>query len=159
MILGAELDITADVDLDGERLRVVLPRPDGPNACLWALTDDWMCLFPGSLPEDQRGYWTDRLEDPDDNLDRAALLPIAHELSQQVYGVPWWAAHRICEEAAQKHLMWEAWCIKHGFDASGEPAHRIIASIVGWVAEGWEDDSQAKAWSQKMFMRPKNARR
>lgn len=158
MLFGARLEISADVDLDGEAYRVVVPRPKGVDACLWALGDEWWHLFPGSLPDDERAYWQDRLKDPTDPLTRAMLVPIAHKLAVQVYGVPWWTAHRMLEQAAESHLAWSSWCVSHGFRPEDEPADRIIASILGWVSANWDDESAAKSWSQKVFMRPKNAR-
>lgn len=154
MLFGAAVDITADVDLDGEAFRVTMPRPNGPEACVWALADDWAPLFPGNLPDDQRAYWAARLEDDADPLTRAMLRPIAFRLATQVYGVPWWAAHRITEEVREGHLMWQAWCIRHGFNPAGESADRIIASIVGWVTAGFEDEAQIRSWHTRTFMRP-----
>lgn len=158
MLFGAPQEISANVDLDGEAFRVVLPRPDGSTACLWALADAWWEMFPGSLPEGERDFWDDRLSDPDDPMSRSMLLPVAHQLANQVFGVPWWAAHRICEETAGQHMSWLAWCVKHGFEPSTSGAERLIASMVAFASEAWDDEAQAKSWSQKMFMRPKNAR-
>lgn len=158
MIFGAASPITADVTLDGEPLRVTMLRPDGPSACMWALIDNWAALFPGALPEEQGAYWNGRLADPEDPLDRHMLRPVAFRLARQVYGVPWWAAHRITEEAHQGYLMWQAWCVTHGFDPAAQPADRIIASIVAWTASRWEDAAQAQAWQQRIFMRPPGVR-
>jgi hypothetical protein len=158
MLFGAAGDLEADVNLDGEAYRVTMPRPNGPDACVWALADDWSPLFPGNLPDEQRAYWTDRLEDPDDPLERAHLRPVAFRLAKQVYGVSWWAAHRITEEAAEGHLMWQAWCVRHGFSPAGEGADRIIASIVGWITAGFEDPAQLKSWQTRTFMRPAGVR-
>jgi len=158
MLFGATAEITADVNLDGEAYRVTLPRPNGPEACVWALADDWSPLFPGALPDEQRAYWNARLEDPEDPLDRHMLRPLAFRLARQVYGVPWWAAHRITEEAGDQHLMWQAWCVRHGFAPAGESADRIIASIVGWIMSGFEDPAQVKSWQTRTFMRPAGVR-
>lgn len=158
MLFGADTPATADIDLDGHAITVTMPQPSGPEACLWALADQWHHLMPGALPAQQRAYWQHRLADPEDPLDRHMLRPVAFRLAQQVYGVPWWAAHRITEEAAQAPLMWKAWCIRHAFRPVGESADRIIASIVGWVSSGWEDPAQAKSWQQKIFMRPPGVR-
>jgi len=158
VLFGAQATIEADVNLDGEAYRVTLPRPEGPSACLWALADNWHELMPGALPADQRAYWNDRLANPEDPLDRHMLRPVAFRLARQVYGVPWWAAHRITEDAAEGHLMWQAWCVKHGFNPAGETADRIIASMVGWVTSGLEDEAQAKSWHQRTFMRPPGVR-
>lgn len=158
MLFGAVSEIAADVDLDGEAYRVTMSRPDGPEACVWALVDDWSPLFPGALPEEQRAYWLGRLEDEADPLDRHMLRPVAFRLAQQVYGVPWWAAHRITEEARDGHLMWQAWCIRHGFDPAGEPPDRIIASIVGWITSTFEDEAQVRSWQTRTFMRPAGVR-
>lgn len=158
MLFGAQATIDADVNLDGEAYRVTMPRPNGPDACMWALVDDWSPLMPGALPDEQRAYWDGRLEDPDDPLDREHLRPVAFRLARQVYGVDWWAAHRITEQARDGHLMWQAWCVKHAFDPAGESADRIIASIIGWIASGFEDEAQAKGWQQRTFMRPPGVR-
>lgn len=158
MLFGAAAPIEADVNLDGEAYRVTMPRPDGPLACVWALADDWSPLMPGALPDEQRAYWTGRLEDPEDPLDREHLRPLAFRLARQVYGVPWWAAHRITEEAQGASLMFAAWCVKHGFNPAHEPADRIIAAIVGWVASNFEDEAQAKSWQTRTFMRPAGVR-
>lgn len=158
MLFGAPMTIEADVNLDGEAYRVTMARPDGPAACMWALADDWSPLMPGALPDEQRAYWTSRLEDPEDALDRHMLRPLAFRLARQVYGVDWWAAHRITEQAHEGHLMWQAWCVSHAFDPARESADRIIASIVGWVASGFEEEAQAKSWQTRTFMRPAGVR-
>ena len=138
--------------------RVTLLRPDGPTACLWALADNWHALMPGALPDEQRAYWESRLEDPEDSLDRHMLRPIAFRLARQVYGVPWWAAHRITEEASESHLMWQSWCIRHAFDPAHETPDRIIASIVGFISSQWDDAAQAKSWQIRTFMKPPGVR-
>lgn len=158
MLFGAAAEITADVNLDGEAYRVTMLRPNGPTACMWALVDDWSHLLPGALPDEQRAYWTGRLADPDDGLDRHMLRPVAFRLARQVYGVPWWAAHRITAEASEGHLMWQAWCVKHAFNPASESADRIIASMVAQQLAGLEDEAQARGWQQRTFMRPPGVR-
>lgn len=158
MLFGAKGEIAADVNVDGDAFRVTLTRPNGPDACLWALADDWSHLFPGALPDEQRAYWNGRLEDDADPLDRHMLRPVAFRLARQVYGVDWWAAHRITEEASNAHLMWQAWCIKHAFRPADETPDRIIASMIGWVSSGWEEPAHAKSWQQRTFMKPPGVR-
>jgi hypothetical protein len=154
MLFGTTSQVSTDVDVDGEAFTVTMDHPNGAEACMWAAADDWSRLFPGSLPDEQRAYWEDRLADPEDRLDRHMLQPVAFRLARQVYGVPWWAAHRITEEAVSAYLMWQAWCVKHGFDPAGESADRIIASIVGFVSSHWDDQAQAQSWQNRIFMRP-----
>lgn len=154
MLFGLQLPIVVDADLDGDPIRVIMDQPDGPTACLWALVDDWSPLMPGALPAGQRRYWEDRLADPDDQLDRRALRPLAFALARRVYGVAWWTAHRILQEAAEARLAYETWCVAHGFDGRGQPAHRIVASAAAWAASTWSDEAQASSWTQRVSMPP-----
>jgi hypothetical protein len=158
VLFGTSPDIVKDFTLDGKPVRVTMPRPHGPSACLWAVVDDWSLLMPGNLPEEQRAYWQDRLENPDDTLDRSMLRPVAFALAQQVYGVPWWAAHRILEETTSAYLAYQVWCTRRGFHPAEETADRIVASAVAWVSERWSEDSEAKSWQQRVYMPPAGVR-
>lgn len=154
MLFGIRLPIVVDADLDGDPIRITMDHPDGSTACLWALLDDWKPLLPGALPDDQRAYWEDRLADPDDPLDWAALRPLAFAAARRVYGVAWWSAHRILQEAAEAPLLYEMWCVRHAFDPADQPAHRIVASAAACVASAWSDEAQATSWSQRVSMAP-----
>lgn len=158
MIFGRPLALQATVRIDGDTYLVHMDQPPGGDACLWALQDTWLSLFPGALPEEQRAFWHERLTDPETSVGYAALRPVAFDLARQLYGVPWWAAHRITEEAAASHMAYEAWCVRRGFDATGQHARRIIASAVAWLSEGFTDEADAKAWHQRTFMPPPGVR-
>lgn len=158
MIFGRPIALQATVRLDGDTYLVHMDPPPGPDACLWALQDNWRALFPGALPDEQRAFWDERLTDPASAIGYASLRPVAFDLARQLYGVPWWAAHRITEEAASAYLGYEGWCLIHGFDPAGQPARRIIASIVTWISSGWTDESDAKSWQQRCFMPPPGVR-
>lgn len=154
MIFGLPVTLRAQVRIDGTDYVTYLDEPSGPEACSWALQDEWRLLFPGALPDDQQSFWTDLLTDPESAVSYSTLRPVAFRLAQQLYGVPWWAAHRITESAAQAHLAYESWTIRRGFDPKGQPARRIIASIVAWQADQWGEESEAKSWHQRTFMPP-----
>lgn len=158
MIFGRPLALQATVRLDGETYLVHMDPPPGPDACLWALHDTWLALFPGALPDEQAAFWDERLTNPEDSLSYASLRPVAFELARQLYGVPWWAAHRITEEAAAAYLAYESWTVQRGFDPAGQPARRIIASIIAWASESWADEADVKSWQQRTFMPPPGVR-
>ncbi|MER6610235.1 hypothetical protein ABT282_31075 [Streptomyces sp. NPDC000927] len=153
-MFGGRLEIGADIDLDGSAYRITMPRPPGSEACLWALIDDWRLLVPGGLPEEQRSWWEDFLSDPESQHDWMVLRPAAFSIAKQVYGVPWWAAHRILKEAAEAYLSYQMWCVAKGFRPTDEPADRIVASAVAWISSQWTEESQAKTWQQATFMPP-----
>ncbi|MEU0770636.1 hypothetical protein [Streptomyces albogriseolus] len=147
--------ITLDVDLDGEQLRIELPRPPGLLACDWAAHDDWLSLFPEALPGEQRAYWHERMADPGDPLTARALQVIAYDLAEPVYGMPWWAAHRLCIKAAQSWWQFEAWCAANGMDphADGVPATRLVGACWAWLAGGLEEQ-KAAAFHRETFEPP-----
>lgn len=158
MIFGLTTILQATARLDGSDYLVHMKEPPGPQACLWALQDEWLPLFPGALPTDQRAFWSELLADPDTPVSYTTLRPLAFELAQQLYGVPWWAAHRITEQAAHARIAYEGWTIRQGFDPAGQPARRIIASIVAWQSEQWSDEADATGWQQRTFMPPPGVR-
>lgn len=158
MIFGLQATLQATIRLDGSDYLVYMDEPPGPEACLWALQDEWLPLFPGSLPAEQHAFWGDLLADPESPVSYAALRPLAFDLARQLYGVPWWAAHRITEQAAHAHIAYEGWTVRRGFAPAGQSARRIIASIVAWQAEQWVDEAEAKSWQQRMFMPPPGVR-
>lgn len=155
MLFGAHVPIAVDAVVDGEHLQVSMECPDGPEACLWALSDQWTFLFPGALPEVQRRWWTSRMRDPSDALSLVHLRPIAFNLALQVYGVPWWSAHRILTETAQQRMGFEVWCVGHAFDPAGEPPHRIVAAAVAYLSSQLQTDEERQAWQARITMRPK----
>lgn len=158
MIFGLATPLISSVRLDGEQYSIHMDPPPGPQACIWALQDTWIELFPRSLPEDQQAFWEERLADHESNLSYASLRPIAFDLASQLYGVPWWAAHRLTEEAAASHIAYEGWCVRRAFHPEQHTARRIISSIVAWTSEGWTDESEAKSWHQRTFMPPPGVR-
>jgi hypothetical protein len=137
--------VVVDVDLDDEALAVELSQPDGMDAAAWAAKDDWPALFPGALPADQRAYWLDRLADPDDPFTGGAARVIAYQVGTEVYGMPWWAAHRLCARAAVHWWAYEAWTVTKGFEPRTATAARIAASCWAWAAAavGSEEDLEA----------------
>lgn len=155
MLFGAQIPISVNAVVDGTTVQVSMDTPPGPDACLWALSDRWLPLFPGNLPDDQRTWWVSRMRDPDDAHSLVHLRPIAFALAQQVYGVPWWSAHRILSEAAQHYMGFQVWCTSHGFDPAVEPAHRTVAAAVAWAGTQFTDDDDAQAWQRRISMRPK----
>jgi len=153
-VFGTVAPVAVPVDMDGQAYLVTMEQPPGPLACTWAAADDWRPLFPGHLPDDQRAWWQERLEDPDDVLDYMALRPVAFAVAEQVYGMPWWAAHRILLEVAEEHLAWTVWCVRRGFDPEREDARRILASAVAYRVERMDGPAEVKGWSTRMFMPP-----
>ncbi|BDT39531.1 hypothetical protein [Streptomyces yaizuensis] len=135
---GPPVVVDLDVDLDGEPLRISLPQPDGMAACEWAVWDDFLALFPGALPPDQYAYWRERMRDPSDPLTVGALQVIAYRVAERVYGVPWWAAHRLTLRAAASWWQFEAWSVTVGFDprVPGTGAARIVGACWAFVSAG-----------------------
>lgn len=158
MIFGLPGRLHTTVRLDGDDYLVYMDPPQGPTACLWALQDEWLALFPGALPEDQRAFWDELLTKPESEVSYGTLRPVAFDLARQLYGVPWWAAHRITEEAAGSYIAYEGWCVRRAFYPEQHTARRIISSIVAWLAEGWSDETDAKSWQQRTFMPPPGVR-
>ncbi|MET7814224.1 hypothetical protein ABZT26_25675 [Streptomyces sp. NPDC005395] len=148
--------IEHDVDLDGEALTIRLPQPPGLQACDWVAHDQWLALFPDALPEEQRAYWHERMADPADPLTAGVLRVIAYKLAEQVYGMPWWAAHRLTVRAAASWWQFEAWCAGHGFNphVPGTPAVRLVGACWAWLAGGLEED-KLSAFHREVFEPPK----
>lgn len=149
---GPPADVVAvDVDLDGEPLRVELDQPDGMTAAGWAALDDYPAMFPGALDPAQRGYWARRMADPADPLTMGAVRAIAYRLAQPLYGMDWWAAHRLCSRAAANWWQYEAWAVTRGFDPRTAPAARIAASCWAWAVSGCTEDGEAEALHREIF--------
>ncbi|MFJ4960269.1 hypothetical protein [Streptomyces sp. NPDC088739] len=146
--------VVVDVDLDDEALAVELEQPDGMEAARWAALDDFLNLFPGALPDDQRAYWTERLADPDDPFTGRAARTVAYQIARAVYAVPWWTAHRLCSRAAAHWWAYEAWTVTKGFDPRTAPAARIVASCWAWAAAGADKDEDLEALRREVFEGP-----
>ncbi|MFJ9719885.1 hypothetical protein ACIRPQ_28835 [Streptomyces sp. NPDC101213] len=147
--------IEHDIDLDGEALTVRLPQPPGLEACDWAAHDQWLSLFPDALPPEQRAYWHERMADPADPLNAGTLQVIAYDLAEYVYGMPWWAAHRLTVKAAAGWWQFEAWSAANNFDphAPGTPASRLVGACWAWLAAGLEED-KLTAFHRETFEPP-----
>ncbi|MFC1418738.1 hypothetical protein [Streptacidiphilus cavernicola] len=156
MGFGPPAVAVVDFVLDGAALSASMPEPDGMAACAWAAADDWLSLFPGALPADQAAYWSERLEDPDDGLELAAVRALAWQFAEQVYAVPWWAAYRLCSAAAANWLSFESWAVSAGFDPRGCAAARIVAGCWSWrlACLDPEQKDAAKELEAEVFAAP-----
>lgn len=146
--------VRVDVDLDGEPLSLELAQPDGMTAAGWSALDAFLQLFPGALPADQRAYWHERLADPADPLNMKAARAIAYRVADLVYGMPWWAAHRLTSRAAGAWWQYEAWTVDRGFDPRGASAARIAASCWAWAAAGCQTEAEGEALHREVFASP-----
>lgn len=146
--------IAVDVDLDDAPYTIVLDQPHGWTAARWAALDAFLDLFPGALPEDQRAFWDDRLADPDDPMTNGAARMIAYALAKRVYGMEWWAAHRLCARAAANWWQYEAWSVTRGFDPRTAPAARIAASCWAWAAAQCDKEEDLDQLHRDVFTAP-----
>ncbi|MFI7278504.1 hypothetical protein [Streptomyces sp. NPDC049879] len=146
--------VHVDVDLDDEELAVELPQPPGMRAATWAALDNWLALFPNALPEDQAAYWRERMANPLDPLNAGAVRAISYQVAHRVYGMPWWAAHRLTARAAANWWQYEAWAVARGFDPRTASAARIAASCWAWAAAGCEKTEDLEDLHRDVFTGP-----
>lgn len=140
--------------VDGRTYALTIPG-DGRLLAGWAATGTWTALVPGCLHPDYTAEFYDRLGDPADPLGLRACHHIALGLSEEVFGVPWWAAARLCATLSQSWRFFGAWAVQHGFNPAGEPAHRIVSAALAWVASRVQDEKEARRVEQEIFMPPK----
>lgn len=140
--------------VDGVAYALDIPG-DGRMLAGWAVAGAWTALVPGCLHPDYEEEFYDRLADPHDALGLRACHHIALGLSEEVYGVPWWAAARVCATVQQSWRYFGAWAVSRGFNPQGEPAHRIVSAGLAWIASRVEDEKEARRVENEIFMPPK----
>jgi len=140
--------------VDGRPYALDVPH-DGRLLAGWAADGRWIELVPGCLHPDYAREFTDRLVHPTDPLGLRACHQIALGLAEEVYGVPWWAAARLCVTAREGWRYFGAWCVQHGVNLSGEPAHRVVSAALAWIASRVEDEKEARKVENDIFLPPK----
>lgn len=140
--------------VDGRTYALDVPG-DGRLLAGWAASGMWTALVPGSLHPDYEEEFYDRLGDPTDPLGLRACHHIALGLSEEVYGVPWWAAARLCATAQTSWRFFGAWAVQHGFNPAGEPAHRLVSAVLAWVGSRVQDEKEARRVEHEIFAPPK----
>lgn len=128
---------------------------DGRVLAGWATAGAWTSLVPGCIHEDYEQEFYDRLADPLDPLGLRACHHIAMGLSEEIFGVPWWAAARLCATALESWRYFGAWAVEHQFDPSDAPAHRLVSAVLAWVGSRVQDEKEARRVENEIFLPPK----
>lgn len=140
--------------VDGVQYALDVPY-DGRVLAGWATSGMWTALVPGCIHPDYEQEFYDRLGDPQDPLGLRACHVIAMGLSEEIFGVPWWAAARLCATALQSWRYFGAWAVQHQFNPTGAPAHRLVSATLAWVASRVQDEKEARRVEAEIFMPPK----
>lgn len=140
--------------VDGHTYALDVP-PEGRLLAGWAATGTWTALVPGCIHPDYTEEFYARLADPRDALGLRACHHIALGLSEEIFGVPWWAAARLSATVQQSWRYFGAWAVQHGFNAQGEPAHRLVSAALAWLASRVQDEKEARRVEQEIFTPPK----
>lgn len=128
---------------------------DGRVLAGWARAGAWTSLVPGCIHEDYEKEFYDRLADPRDPLGLRACHLIAMGLSEEIFGVPWWAAARLSATALESWRYFGAWAVEHQFDPSNAPAHRLISAVLAWIGSRVQDEKEARRVENEIFLPPK----
>jgi hypothetical protein len=147
---GGELPFT----VDGVTYAIDVPG-DGRLLAEWAATGSWTALVPGCITEPYREEFYDRLADPHDALGLRACHHIVLGLSEEIFGVPWWAAARLSATVQASWRFFGAWAVSHGFNPSDEPGHRVMSAALAWIGSRVEDEKEARRVESEIFTPPK----
>lgn len=140
--------------VDGVQYALDVPY-DGRLLAGWASSGAWTALVPGCLHPDYEAEFYDRLGDPHDMLGLRACHHIALGLSEEIFGVPWWAAARLCATVMESWRFFGAWAVTHHFDPAGQPAHRLVSAALAWVGSRVQDEKEARRVENDIFLPPK----
>ena len=88
-----------------------------------------------------------------------ATWQVAIDTAPELYGVPWWAAGRLCATAAAHWRDWEAWTVTQGVDVTRAPAHRICAAALAWLRAGCKEERDFARLEHEIFTPPPEMRR
>ncbi|MFD7507895.1 hypothetical protein ACFV5N_00905 [Streptomyces sp. NPDC059853] len=139
--------------VNGTAYSLLLPD-DGRVLAGIAASGQWSQIVPGLLDDHDWHEWMDRLRDPRDPLQYRVCWRVALGLSERIYGMPWWAAHRLCAIAVDQWRVYEPWTVTRGFDPGAAPAHRICASILAWARAGCQKESELARLDHTIFTPP-----
>lgn len=140
--------------VDGHTYTLEVPH-DGRLLAGWATSGGWTNLVPGCIHPDDETEFYDRLADPRDKLGLRACHHIAMGLAEEIYGVPWWAAARVCATMLESWRYFGAWAVEHGFNPSGAPAHRLVSAGLAWLGSRVQDEKEARRVENEIFLPPK----
>lgn len=144
--------------VDGQQYALDVPY-DGRVLAGWAVAGQWTEIVPGAVHPYYRDEFFDRLADPRDALGLRACHHIALGLAEEIYGVPWWAAERLCATALSSWRYFGAWAAQHNFDPASAPAHRLVSATLAWLGSQVQDEKEARRIEQDVFMPPKPQRK
>lgn len=140
--------------VDGQQYALEVPY-DGRLLAGWATAGAWTALVPGCIHPDFRTEFYDRLGDPHDALGLRACHHIALGLSEEIFGVPWWAAARLCATILESWRYFGAWAVSHQFDPATASAHRLVSAALAWIASRVQDEKEARRVESDIFLPPK----
>jgi hypothetical protein len=139
--------------VDGVGYALDLPD-DGSVLAGIAATGQWPEIVPGLLAPECRGVWVSQLRDPLGPISWRTTWRIATGLAEEIYGMPWWAAIRLCATAQSRWRDFAAWTVAHGFDPARAPAHRICAAVLAWLRTSCRDEKDLVRLEQRVFTPP-----
>ncbi|MBO0821716.1 MAG: hypothetical protein J2P26_12805 [Nocardiopsaceae bacterium] len=144
----AEGALTITVDGRPWRLRAV----SGAHLAGLAATGNWWGLVPGLLDGVSTQACAARLADRWDRLNLRGLYRIACGVAEELYGVPWIVAVRLCATAQAQWTGFGVWCVRHGVDPQRVAAHRVVAACLGWIRDVTPEEKdwtrlEARLWA------------
>ena len=154
---GGAIELPARFTVDGEVFTV--PRIATRELLLWLAADAWDMLVPWSLPPKQRLVLLRRWYDPADRFAYPHVWTINSRLLGRLAGTAsaatgdgYYPAVRIAAALVQNWMLFEGWCVRHGFDPLTQPLHRVIAAGYAVLLESCKDDTeltsqQARIWA------------
>ncbi|MFB7906690.1 hypothetical protein ACFC1T_09705 [Kitasatospora sp. NPDC056076] len=130
----------------------------GWQAVGWASSGAWAEIIPKALDPDSLDAVSQWLSDPDDPFNLAQCHRIAVGLAEEIYGVPWWAAVRLCSTAVSHWRAYAPWCTAKAFGPENSSATMICASVLAWLADTCEQKEDWSRMEAKIFTPPASAR-
>ncbi|MFR9675853.1 hypothetical protein [Streptomyces sp. TR02-1] len=106
---------------------------------------DWIGLVPEAVAQPGRDELWYRLIDGRDPADFVAMQRIVCALAEEILGVTWHKAQRLAAAAAEHWLIFDGWCVEHGFDPLTSEPRRVLAAIQAWLRSTCTEDRQ---WRQ-----------
>lgn len=144
--------------LDGERFRLH-PGIAGMDLAAAAAAGQWSFLVPDGLVRADRVRLVRRLADPDDELDLPHVYALALTMAQQVFGVPWHVAQRLCGIAESDWTTFHGWSVTHGVtDPRALSGEAVCAVVWAWLVDrmAWAEADKQRQLRDQVWGPPDN---
>lgn len=143
--------------LGGETLR--LAPFTGWQAFEWAANGAWRDIVPAHLEESSYVHLAQRLSDRYDAFSIRHAHTVAVGLAEEIYGVPWWAAMRLCATAKEHQRNYLTWAAGRGLNPHGMSAVLICHSVLSWIYESCETKEERLRFESRIFTPPAGPQR